>query len=124
MTNRIALAALALSLLAAPSFAADRQQAGAAPKLSLSEVDARVRENGYPSVRAIELKRDGNYEVKAIDAENRRVELRVDGNTGAFLTADSGRGRSDRDGHRGRDGYHERDGHHERDSGRHHEQRR
>ncbi len=118
MKNRIALAALALSLLAAPSIAADRSQAGAAPKLSLSEVDARVRENGYPSVRAIELKRDGNYEVKALDAENRRVELRVDGNTGAFLTADAGRGRSDRDGHRGRDG------HHERDSGRHHEQRR
>jgi len=121
MKNRIALAALALSLLAAPSFAADRPQAGTAPKLTLSEIDARVRENGYPSVRAIELKRDGNYEVKAVDAENRRVELRVDGNTGAFLMADSGRGR---DGRHDRDGHGERDGHHGRDSGRHHDQRR
>jgi hypothetical protein len=121
MKNRIALAALALSLLAAPSFAADRPQAGTAPKLTLSEIDARVRENGYPSVRAIELKRDGNYEVKAVDAENRRVELRVDGNTGAFLMADSGRGRGER---HDRDGHGERDGHNGRDSGRHHDQRR
>ena len=121
MKNRIALAALALSLRAATSVAAARPPAGAAPKQSQYQVDARRRENGYPSVRAIELKRDGHYEVKAIDAENRRVELRVDGNTGAFLLADAGRGR---DGHNERDGHRARDGHHDRDAGRNHDQRR
>jgi len=120
MKNRIALAALTLSLLAVPALAGDRPQLGTAPKLTLSEVDARVRENGYPTVRAIELKRDGTYEVKAVDAENRRVELRVDGNTGAFLMADSGR---DRDGHRGRDGHDGRESGSRHDQ-RHHDQRR
>lgn len=96
MKTRFALALVALSLLAAPSFASERGRGApaAAPKLTLGEVDARIRENGYAAVHSIELKRDGNYEVKAVDAENRRASIRVDGNTGAFSPDDGGR-RSD-----------------------------
>ncbi|MFN8724979.1 MAG: PepSY domain-containing protein [Rhodospirillales bacterium] len=93
MKTSFAFALVALSLLAAPSFASERERSApaAAPKLTLGEVDARVRENGYVAVRSIELKRDGSYEVKAIDAENRRTSIRVDGNTGAFSPDDDGR---------------------------------
>lgn len=118
MKTKIAIALLALPLLAAPSFAWDRPRGEPAvsPKLTIGEVDARVRENGYPSVRGIELRRDGNYEVKAVDAENRRVELRVDGNTGVFVAGRTGsddgiRGYGRRD-HRERSGHLEgSDGH-------------
>ena len=93
MKTRFAFALVALSLLASPSFASERERnaAAAAPKLTLGEVDARVRESGYVAVRSIELKRDGSYEVKAVDAENRRTSIRVDGNTGAFSPDDDGR---------------------------------
>jgi hypothetical protein len=93
MKVRFAIALVALSLLAAPSFAAERGRGepAVAPKLTLGDIDARVRENGYAVVRSIELKRDGSYEVKAVDAENRRASIRVDGNTGAFFPDDGGR---------------------------------
>ncbi len=108
MKNKFALGCLALALAAGPAFASDRGRSdGPAPKLSIGEVDARVRENGYSAVRAIELRRDGVYEVKAIDAENRRVKLNVDGNSGAFLQP-SGRDR-DHDRDHGRDRDHSRD---------------
>jgi hypothetical protein len=92
MKTRFAVALAALPLLASPAFASDRERSDtlAAPRLTLGEVDARVRENGYASVRSIELKRDGSYEVKAVDAENRRTSIRVDGNTGAFFPDDRG----------------------------------
>ncbi len=93
MKTKFAFALIAFSLLAAPSFASDRGRSDsvAMPKLTLGEIDARVRENGYTSVRSIELKRDGSYEVKAIDAANRYSSIRVDGNTGAFFADDAGR---------------------------------
>ncbi len=114
MKSKIAMALIALPLLAAPSFASERARGEpvVAPKLTLGEVDARVRENGYRSVHSIELKRDGSYEVKATDAENRRVGLRVDGNTGAFVAGRTGSDDSGR-GH-GSSGHHERSDRHER----------
>jgi hypothetical protein len=86
MKTKIAIALIALPLLAAPSFASERGRGepAVAPKLSVAEVETRVREGGYTSVQSIKLKRDGNYKVKAVDANSRRVGLRVDGNTGAF----------------------------------------
>jgi len=93
MKTQFAFAVVALSLLAGPTFASERERnaPAAAPKLTLGEIDARVRDNGYVAVRSIELKRDGSYAVKAIDAENRRASIRVDGNTGAFSPDDEGR---------------------------------
>jgi len=90
MKTRFAFAVVALSLLASPAFASDRGRGEtfAAQKLTMGEIDARVRENGYTAVRSIELKRDGSYEVKVVDAENRRTSIRVDGNTGAFSRDD------------------------------------
>jgi len=95
MKAHFAVALSALLLLAGPSIASERGRGEtvAVPKLTLGEIDARIRENGYIAVRSIELKRDGSYEVKAIDAENRRRSIRVDGNTGAFFQ-DSGEHRS------------------------------
>ncbi len=95
MKNPIVLGALALALLAGPALASDRGQPQTAPKLSVGEIDARVRENGYASVRSIELRRDGSYSVKAVDASGRRAEFAVDGNTGEFLQKGSRHGRDD-----------------------------
>lgn len=95
MKKSIVLGALALALLAGPAFAGDRAQPQTAPKLTVGEVDARVRENGYATVRSIELRRDGNYKVSALDADGKRSEFTVDGATGAFLQKKGGKVRDD-----------------------------
>jgi len=105
MTNRKTFAALALVLVAAtavPAFASERARAQVQPKLTVAEVDAKARELGYTTIRGIELKRSGIYEVKALDANGGRVELRVDGATGAVVAAQDDRGRR-HDGDRSRD---------------------
>lgn len=95
MKNPIVLGALALVLLAGPALASDPAHSTVAPKLSVNEIDARVRESGYPTVSSIKLKRDGNYAVKAVDAAKHRVELTMDGATGAVLKKDGKRYRDD-----------------------------
>jgi hypothetical protein len=80
MKQRIAaaLAALALAGIAGASLASD-DRCTDAPKsawLSQDAIAGRLKEQGFKVVR-IEMKR-ACYEVKARDAQGRRVELKVD----------------------------------------------
>jgi hypothetical protein len=73
-----ALAALALAGFAGASFASD-DRCTEAPKsawLSQDAISAKLKEQGFDVVRT-ETKR-ACYEVKARDAQGRRVELKVD----------------------------------------------
>ncbi len=58
-----------------------------APMLDIAQVHARLEAAGYRSIDEIERKRD-RYEVKAFDAEGRRVELDVDPATAAVRKAE------------------------------------
>lgn len=91
-------AALALALAAAvpftPAIASDRDdrraeesRAVAAARVDAAAAIAAVRAAGYGPVRDLEWER-GRWEVKAADAEGRRVELRVDATTGAVTRRD------------------------------------
>ena len=88
--------ALAVALPLAPSVAsADDNRDGrriSAEALSRAAIDAAgaataVRAAGYSLIRSVEWERN-EWEVKATDAEGRRVELRVDAATGAVTRRD------------------------------------
>ena len=72
----IGTGALAAVAAMAPGFA--QTQGGApAPGLDIAQVHARLEAAGYREIDEIERKRD-HYEVKALNADGRRVELQVD----------------------------------------------
>lgn len=74
----IATGALAASAVVAPGFAQTQAAAQAtAPTLNIAQVHARLEVAGYREIDEIERKRD-HYEVKALSADGRRVELKVD----------------------------------------------
>ncbi|MBR0679807.1 PepSY domain-containing protein [Roseomonas eburnea] len=86
-------AALALALAAAtpfvPAMASDRDdrrteenRAVTAARVDAAAAVAAVRAAGYGPVRELDWEH-GQWEVKASDAEGRRVALRVDATTGA-----------------------------------------
>ena len=99
MTRRFRpAAALALALAAAapftPAMASDRDdrrveetRALAAAQVDAAAAIAAVRAAGYGPVREVEWER-GRWDVKATDAEGRRVALRVDATTGAVTRRD------------------------------------
>lgn len=60
--------------------------------LTLHEVQLKVEALGYREITKIE-RDDDKYEIKAIDAEGRRVELDVDPVTGAILDTEVKRGK-------------------------------
>ena len=96
MTDRKRFAALALVLVAAtalPAFASEGGRMQVQPTLTVAEIHAKARGLGYATIRGIELKRGGVYEVKAVDANGGRVELRLDGTTGAVVDAPDDRDR-------------------------------
>lgn len=69
-----------------PAFAQSDSAAAAAPAnwMSIEQVNAKVQAAGYRDVEKIE-RDDGKYEVKATDAEGRRVELKLDPVSGEIL---------------------------------------
>ncbi|GGJ12305.1 PepSY domain-containing protein [Neoroseomonas lacus] len=97
MTRILPASALALAIAAAlplaPAMASsDDSRRASAETLSRAAVDAAaaataVRTAGYGPVRSVEWERTA-WEVKALDAEGRRVELRVDAATGAVTRRD------------------------------------
>ncbi len=72
----IGTGALAAVAAMAPGFA-QTQAAAPAPALDIAQVHARLEAAGYREIDEIERKRD-HYEVKALNADGRRVELQVD----------------------------------------------
>ncbi|MDP3082169.1 MAG: PepSY domain-containing protein [Rubrivivax sp.] len=62
----------------------DKAATSAAPRLTLAQVHDKLVAAGYRSIDKIESERD-RYEVKATDAEGRRVELYVDAVTAKVL---------------------------------------
>lgn len=85
-------AALALALAAAlplaPAHASERDAArteesrAAAARIDATAAIAAIRAAGYGPVSELDWE-DGRWEVKATDAEGRRVRLHVDATTGA-----------------------------------------
>ena len=59
--------------------------AAASASMNFQQVVQRVVAQGYADVREVERKGDKLYEVKARDAQNRRVELTVDARSGEIL---------------------------------------
>ena len=79
----IAAGLVAGAALVAPGFAQSPAAAPATaprPVLDIAQVIARLEAAGYRDIAEIELGRD-RYEVKALDTDNRRVELDVDAAT-------------------------------------------
>ncbi|HMM86493.1 PepSY domain-containing protein [Azohydromonas sp.] len=82
----LAAALVAAGAFVAPGFAQPSATAPAAaaaaarPVLDIAQVHARLEAAGYRDIVEIERERD-RYEVKALDAEGRRVELDVDAST-------------------------------------------
>ncbi len=97
MTRMLPAGALALAIAAAlpmaPALASsDDSRRASAETLSRAAVDAAgaaaaARAAGYGPVRSVEWERNA-WEVKALDGEGRRVELRVDAATGAVTRRD------------------------------------
>ena len=55
--------------------------------LSVRAILDRVEAQGYRDITEVE-REDGRYEVKAVDAEGRRVELKLDARTGEVIKAE------------------------------------
>ena len=88
-TTALGLAAIAVPLqaqtfvaVAAPVAAADQGSA------DIQRVLARLSALGYQDVREVERKSDKLYEVKARDAQGRRVELYLDPRSGEVLQSE------------------------------------
>jgi len=60
------------------------EQVAPEPYLTEQEIAEALEAQGYTDIRKIELEK-GEYEVKALDADGRRVELYVDPHTGEIL---------------------------------------
>lgn len=110
-TSKSLLAIVALSTglvaggaLLAPAVAqnADAPATTSSKRLTIGEVHDKLVAQGYRDIDEIE-REDRHFEVKAVDAEGRRVKLDVDATTGKVLDArtksDKGdkRDRADRD---------------------------
>lgn len=74
-------ATLALSIPAALAFASDRAVGTATPAMSASQAITAVEAAGYRTVAKLEWEH-GVWQVRALDAEGRRVTLRVDERSG------------------------------------------
>ena len=72
--------------------AAETPATTAASRLNIAQIHDKLAAAGYTSIDEIERKRD-DYEVKATDAEGRRVELRVDAATAKILKTEVKRDR-------------------------------
>lgn len=86
MRKLITLAVFALTLAAGYSVASSDGMGAGAPRdewLPMDQVAGQLRADGY-DLREIEID-DGRYEVDAVDAEGRRVELYVDPVSGKIL---------------------------------------
>ena len=107
-TSLLAIVALSTGLVAggallAPAIAQNADAAQAATstskRLTIGEVHDKLVAQGYRDIDEIE-REDRGFEVKAVDAEGRRVELDVDAATGEVLdtrTKSDKRDRADRD---------------------------
>ncbi|HYH39769.1 MAG TPA: PepSY domain-containing protein [Azospirillum sp.] len=62
-------------------------QTAVAEPLSIRAILDRVEAQGYRDITEVE-REDGRYEVKAVDAEGRRVELKLDARTGEVVKAE------------------------------------
>ncbi|MBL8702059.1 MAG: PepSY domain-containing protein [Alphaproteobacteria bacterium] len=85
--------AIALALPAAWALASDRAATGAVPAMSAAQALAKIEAAGYRSVARLEWER-GTWEARALDAEGRRVKLRVDERDGAVTRDERRRGRA------------------------------
>lgn len=90
-TPLVAALALAAGILGAgativPAFAENSPAAAPAGAqwMSVEQVIGKVQAAGYRDVEEVE-RDDGRYEVKATDAEGRRVELKLDPVSGEIL---------------------------------------
>jgi len=59
-------------------------------ELSMEEVIAKVKEQGYSDISEIEREEDGRFCVDARDAEGNKVEIYVDAKTGEIVEKDKG----------------------------------
>ncbi|NQV81886.1 MAG: PepSY domain-containing protein [Alphaproteobacteria bacterium] len=80
------------AVAAATLLIASAAQAGPnAPSLTAEDLIDRVEAQGFRGISEVE--REGNYiEIKAVDRDNRPVELKVDGATGEVVRVRSPRG--------------------------------
>lgn len=81
------VAAVALSIPTALALASDRAVQAAAPAMSASQAITAVEAAGYRTVAKLEWER-GVWQVRALDAEGRRVKLRVDERDGSVRRDD------------------------------------
>ncbi|WP_199229419.1 PepSY domain-containing protein [Azospirillum sp. TSO22-1] len=80
----LAAALLAAGLATAAAHAQQTSQTAAADILSVRAVLDKVEAQGYRDITEVE-REDGRYEVKATDADGRRVKIHVDGRTGEIV---------------------------------------
>lgn len=92
---RFALLAPVLAAAGIAAAAAHAQQTPPAAQQTPAAVEVlpvrtlldRVEAQGYRDIRQVE-REDDHYEVKATDAEGRRVKLKLDAHTGALIKAE------------------------------------
>lgn len=81
LTLRKSLPLILLIVLSPFSLADDDKK-----PLSISEIVKIVTDQGYRDIRKIEFsKRENEYEVKARNAEGKKVEIELDASTGKIL---------------------------------------
>lgn len=85
--------AIALSLPLAFAGASERAVQAAAPGMSASQAITAVEAAGYRAVARLEWER-GAWQVRALDAEGRRVKLRVDERNGEVRRDDRRSGKA------------------------------
>lgn len=89
----IVAAALLAAGLATAAYAQQAQQAQqpqttvAADTLSVRAILDKVEAQGYRDISEVE-REDGQYEVKATDAEGRKVKIKLDARTGEVVKAE------------------------------------
>lgn len=84
MTNRAAFAVVAGAALLLASPLALTQPQAAPAEISIKDVIAKLESLGYREIGEIE-KDDGRWEIEAVTADGRRVELDVDPRDGSIV---------------------------------------
>jgi len=83
--HRIAILAVAFSVLLAGGASAEESCKNTGPTLSKNDIEKKLTEQGYVKIRGLEL-HNGCYEAKGFDKSGKRFELEIDASTGTVVT--------------------------------------
>ena len=82
---RTVILAGALAVLFVGAASAEESCKNSGPVLPKSDIEKKLNEQGYVSIRGLEL-HDGCYEAKGIDKSGKRFELEIDASSGKVVT--------------------------------------